>query len=1157
MFTILDQEYHETCLSLRAPRPSNLRAPEVEGLLVALQEDWYALDGAYTETATYLKSEEFKNTNVSGIAPSADLLAWCCPSAARQLMLLADGSWLEWMRNALDHDADILWPGRRKANPKGLWGLFGLGRRNDDGDDGLDQSAPQFGNETSRELHCRLLHNENPPNADPKNPIQEIADLKKRLADLKEIAKKTGSSPKPSTNLLAELNRGGARALFNAEHEWPAKLKELIEEERRNLERIETSIKETDAPVPENGFTGKPWAIPTTAFAVDGLSEESARRQAVTVQDRVGVSASLGLWHAELAEALEPWLCRLPNARLVALDVVPAASITELLQVGMAGPRLRLHITVPAAIQTALMVKADFQPTIDGSTSDRMLADWRRQSKLPGLGAAVRLARAWAEIAPLRSWEDVWASLDSPTPEALRELMGHAALIRNLDSFGAKRLATALPSILRKAPWTGRMDLARTVFLALPEPGRQALGQAALVAAFENRPQGEPGLDELSHAIALAALAQIQSPELLVAEVALRLAFKFGASESLAERVLALLGIGKPWDSTKLHDRLVESFVRLCQQCMGQCVHHGMSSRKALETQITHLLERCAPGMRRRLLASLAEHFANPAPGDLPHRWNPPGDLAGAQDWLEALPAMARLAEGLGSTQWKLADLAEIRGWLADADGTVDSPPKLAPGCFYSAHKLWLLGNGIPAEAMQDLASHATQHRFQEWLCHSDPDFGLALASNHRRWVRDRTSLVPWAGLARDWIFVCGTHADTNKNRALALWRQGVQIFACWGRLSSTSKWLSELGEAAPWKRSSWREIVPVFIEDNSGGFPPQVMDLLVEELFADDDSSAREAWLRRMDALTKGCPDLMRVPGVAAEIDAGVARAAASPTTARVSAAETALWSMASRMLPEKFDDYDAWRRLLPKEPIQVRFALLSALLCRTVHCGSLHGQEKDPFSLRLDVFWEALASQVFAVGDAANGLAKLVELGEKSSSLPREELHRRAIVHLLNEAEVKPDRDIYVHCLRLLELAGSAELLAERSQLISRLIHWVWQQGDRRRASLTNLASAMQRPLPEEALLALGQGLASKGSVRTSEGDDLAELRQSVRDTWAQLGRWPAGELRESLSRTLLVTPTPLLQETWRRQVGVAYAACAAIPKLAAQLHGLLNLI
>lgn len=1164
MFTILDQDYHETLLGIVARRPSVLRSPAAEQLVAVLRADWEALDGAWKQLETVRK------TSAAGEAPAADLLAWCSPQAARQIMILSDGSWPAWMRNALDHDATLLWLGRAKPKP-GVWSRIFGGRGKDD-----DDEREAFTVATDREPaipHFVLLDPDPAPENDSPHRIPSlIKDLtgaivpaRKKLDALeKETARPVKEqAPKPPPHILADLNRAGFRALLNAEQEWPSVLKELIGKERANLAHLEKQARPDDAKPPERGFTGKSWSPPATVLGIDGLTEEAARRQAQQVRDRIGPGAPLRLWHAELTEALEPWLRRLPEARLISLRVLDPAPDFEpeagsVLQFGVAKHELRIELTVPGI--AALMVVAGFQSIDPETEAERLLGDWKKRKKLPGVAAVLRLARAWAEIAPLRPWDEIFAGLQQPTPETLREVAGHGASVARLDENGATALADALPAILRLAPWTGRMDLARSVFLALPASGRPVLGLASVKASLENRPPGVATLGDLSHVLVLASAAGLQSPALPVVEAALRLALKFGTTEFLAEHLLAWLGVVTDMTSEEASEAATVDLTDLCQRCLGQRDHHHLTSQQVIETHLRPLLENCEAPIRLKLLEAVAEHLSDPAPGDLPHRWNPPSDLPCGPDWLQSLPAFARMAAVFGSSRWRETDLHEVRGWLGD--GTLDTLPSLAPGCYYSALKLWLRGHGMGADAeeLQDIASHATRHRFQEWLCHSESDQGLELAQEHGAWVRARAKLVPWGGLAREWIFLCSTCADTDGQSALDLWKQGIRIFASWGRLTSTADWLDGLGETAPWKRSSWREIVPAFIEDDAGGFPPRVIDLLVGELFADEDHSSRAAWLSRMDALTEGRPNLLRTPRVAAEIEAGAARAVAHHTPDRIFAAEQALSSLAPRLLLEQPSEYDAWRKLLPDEPVQIRLALLSALLGRAVDRRAVPRGTRDPFSQRLDAFWETLARQAFASGGDDDGLPTLLKQADTSSALSKEDLRRRAAVHLLDETERRPDHEAFVQCLRLLkvkELPEAARYLAGRAGFIERLIHWAWTQPNRREL-LADLAKGMRAPLPESALLSLADQLFKNGRAAQGALDLLVELRPPLRSAWTELTKWFGSDLHRDLARTLLATPLSRLPEVWRRHVAAEYAAAAATdPQAALQLNGLLNLI
>ena len=1198
MLAILDLDYHGTILAITARRPSDLRSPQAEPLVRVLRDEWEQLDEGWKELNASGNGGEF------GAAPTPELLARCSPQAARQIMIRSDGSWLNWMRTGLDNDRALLWP-REKRSGTLLSGWFGSARRPPE--DPISESADphaqgSLDSKTPMSAFCALDPDDEAgsPHYIPslqKDRTTAIAEAKRKLEGLERLINSHPSPTLPPA-IMADLNGPSLRAVLGAGPAWPATLKEIINAERQHLDRLEKVSARHTNPIEDRGFAGDPkgdlWRPPSTFLALDGLTEEAARRQAILARERLGPGASPSQWHSELIEALDPWLRRLPEARLVSVNIFAAAAPFSsqggaLLEVGVPLPRggntkaspqeLRIEMTVSGT--APLTVVAGFRPHGSPSVSAlELLTMWKRGKKLPGLAAGLRLARAWAEIAPLRPWSLVLASLQSPTSGTLRELAGHLAEVGRLDPTRTAGLARVLPDILRLSPWTGRLDLARSVFLAFPEHGRRQLGLPAIQAVLAKRPSGRPTLGDLAHVVVLAGAAGVDSPALKVAEFCLDLALKFGTTESLVEDLLTWMG-ALPGSPTAARDAVTADLALICQRCLAQGGHQGLTRRRVIGTEVQKLFAICEPAMHGKLLVAISDQLCDSAPSQLPHRWSDPSDLPDAADWLQALPALCQLARAWNIPKWQPEGLKET--WCRLGEGMPGSVPSLAPGCFYAALKLWLRSGHAPADSseMRDLGSHAALYRFQQWLSDSDPDRALQAAEQYGRWVRTQPQFIPWSDLTREWLFLCSTCQGGDGKPADSVWKQGILIFTRWGRLTHTHQWLLDLGSLMPWTRPAWHAALIAFVQDEKGAFPVDAVALVVDQLFADGPESPtlgakefldkdrknawardREVWVKLLDAFP--LTESTQRSSVAEVIETRAARASSRTTREAIDATEQALALLAPRMLrPPEAASFASWSEFLPPKPAPRRFSLLSGLLVRALNTAG-----PDPFSERVDVCWEPLAITAFASTAPKTGLSALLALTEstlragafgRTSPTSIGDLKTRAALRLLHDLIcIKDDKGAFDQCIRLLEeLPEAAPLLAGHAAFLDRLVHWAWNQPDRS-TRLDKLAKLTRSALPEPILLSLAQAVLQRVQLEKIALDLLAGLRPTTLPAWQELMKLPESPHRRALTRTLFLTPLARLSEVWRRHVALEYVGLAAAePDSASRLNGLLKLL
>ncbi|WP_395746277.1 hypothetical protein [Prosthecobacter sp.] len=1143
MFRVLDLEFHlgqpqkADGLSSRHQgqgiRPADLGRPELAAIRAALKSDWDKLN------TLCLAADP--------MAPGKDVLCLVNPRFGSELMELSESPrWREELREGLAADDALLFPDKQKKTRWRLWG----GGRTPSGAEQEEYAPPPAAPEAVLFAALDVVF---PPGVHPKaKDLEEIqATLARLRSTINVSSDKLGKRvPIP---LLPDLNGGAIRRLLSVGSGWPAALEEMLDQDAELLASLKDTCAEKPRPASEQGFTGEIWTPRSEEMLHGALALEAAQRAASQRREGLGAGISMATWLAAFEETVEGPLRRLPDARLqrVRTFSLAAANAQDGLWVGVTAPGF-VRLEVIASGVSGLKLVADWLPSENHPrAASRLLALLKKAGRYPALGTVRHLAQAWAALAPMKPWPELVASLPWASASTLDELACHGAELNhaaNADDQTLNAVLDALPSVMLAAQWPGALENARQVFMAL-RPAGERLEKSLQVIIDRLQKSPDFTVSHLSDVVLLARLSGQSGSVLAIAQEVCLLGRRFGCPPELARGLLAGLVSG-----AMLEDETARQLGNLCRRVLSQAGSHHIRLREALSQLLQPLLLTCQPfgGLGEFLLEAIASHLRREAPSDLPQSWTPPADLK-AEAWLAALPAFSELAVQMGSPRWPVEQLHLLWGWL-EAPQPLAVPAE-APGVFYLALESWLEGqeftNGANAN-LKSLADQATRLQFLR-LLHS----AHAVADEARSsWIKAHSSLVPWGGLGREWLSICVS--ASSEAEAAHLWCRGLKVLTLWGRLGSTSAWLTELGHEVPWCRPAWRELVPAFVENDDGACPPQVAEEVVRELFTvpHEDSAKLQRWRRLLWLLPA---EMRRTHSVAASIETCTAGAVCAGTSDAFLSAESVLSELGGCMLAEDDQNHaKRWAALLPQEAAHApaRLTLRSSFLTRSL----LKNTRQDLFLQRLVSFWPELVSRLFAASEPVLFDVEIWQL-IKHAGAPEDDYKRQAAVRLVTDISRLPVGEAAGALLRLLRVLPEARRqVLDHATLLRSLLTWMLSRPGARPA-WTTLSELLVDPVSES--LALGVAADhlqnTSGKVSAADLEFLATLRPALVKVLPEL-KSKVGEegLRNRLLTTVLCTPGSQMSVSWRRHVADEFHALLHIrPEEAAAIARLSPLL
>ena len=1121
MFRVLDLEFHLSQpqtgelpwrYQRQGIRPGDLTRPELSTIHAALKSDWDKLN------AICLASDP--------MAPDKHVLCLVNPRFGGELMELSESPrWREELRDGLQADDGLLFPDRQK---KTKWGFWPGRTAAPAGAEQEEFAAPPAAPEAVlfAALDVVVTPGVHPTTADLEQVQLTLDHLQKSIAVPTDKLGKRVPIP-----MLPDLNGGAIRRLISVGANWPKVLEEMLEQDAALLAGLKDTCTEKPRPAHEQGFTGEVWVPKPEEMLHGAMALEAAQRLALQRRESLGAGTSIATWRAAFEEVVEGPLRRLPDARLQRVRTfnVAAAEAQDGLWLGVTAPGF-VRLEVIASGVSGLKLVADWLPLENHpKAASRLLAVLKKARRYPALGTVRHLAQAWAALAPMKPWPDLVESLPWANASTLDELACHGAeLSHAAESFNPtlKAVLDSLPAVMLAANWPGALENAKQVFMAL-SPAGELLVKSLEVAVGRLQTSSDFTVSHLSDVVLLSQLCgQTGSVQAIASEVCAQ-GRRFGCPPELARGLLAGLG-----SSDLLEEETARLLGNLCRRVLSQSGSHHIRLREAIEQHLQPLLLAChsVSGLAESMLEAIATHLRREAPSDLPQSWTPPADL-NAEAWLEALPSLSSLCAQLKSTRCSAEHLHLIWGWLE-----TPSPlalPTEAPGVFYLALESWLesqefvAGTACKDPNLKSLADQASCLQFLRLLNSTH-----AVAEERRSsWIKSNSPLVPWNGLGREWLWMCFSASEDAE--AARLWRRGIDLLTHWGRLSETSAWLIEFGHEAPWTKPSWRELVPVFVENPAGACPPMVAEEVVKELFtiSHADTVKLQRW-RRLLALLPA--EMRSTHGVAASIETCTMGAVCVGTKDAYLSVEGVLAELSICMLGDDGQDQmKRWGALLPNDDrhAPARLTLLSSFLTRKL----FNNTWQDLFLQRLSSFWPELVGWLFTTTDKTLFDAEVWSL-IKYAGAPEEDFKLQASVRLVSDISRLPVGETGGALLRLLRVLPEARRqVLDHATLLRSVLAWMLSNPGAMPAWIP-LSELLAEAVPESLALGVAADHLQKtaGKVSSTDLEFLAGLRPGIAKVLPEFrSKVKEDALRNRLLTTVLCTPDSQMSLSWRRHI------------------------